>query len=280
MFHVFRLSSLTPAAAAEPQRPAERDARTTAWRLGAGLATCALLGACATVPGAPNPKDPLQSFNRGMYQFNDTLDRAVLKPVAQGYRFVVPDFARTGVHNFFSNLGDVTVTVNDLLQGKVRQGGHDALRFTLNTTIGLVGLVDVATRAGFEKHEQDFGLTLGHWGIGSGPYLVLPLLGPSTVRDAVGRLGDLPTSPSVRFQHVSSLHRNEAFVLEAISQREGLLDTEGMLDDAVIGSDRYNFLRDAWLQRRRNQVYDGNPPPDPDDPLDDDGTDPAQPAKP
>jgi phospholipid-binding lipoprotein MlaA len=232
------------------------------------VCAAALLGACATVPGAGDPRDPLQGFNRSVYQFNDVVDRAVLKPVAQGYHFVVPGFARTGVRNFFSNLGDVSVSVNDVLQGKLRQGGHDALRFTLNTTIGLLGLVDVATGAGFAKHQEDFGQTLGVWGVGPGPYLVLPLLGPSSVRDTFGLVGDLPTSPYTRFRHVSSAHRNEAFALEIVEQREGLLDAGELLDDASISGDTYNFVRDGWLQRRRNQVYDGNPPPDPDDVLD------------
>ena len=237
----------------------------------AGLLLSALLGACATVPpGSETPKDPLQSFNRSIYKFNDTLDRAVLKPVAQGYRFVTPHFVRTGVRNFFSNLDDVTVSVNDVLQGKVSQGGHDALRVVLNTTLGVLGFVDVATGAGFEKHNEDFGQTLGAWGVGSGPYLVLPLLGPSTVRDTFGRVGDLPTSPYVRFSHVSVAHRNEVYVLDAVRQRESLLDTEDVLDEATLGGDRYNFVRDAFLQRRRNLVYDGSPPPDPDEQLDDD----------
>ncbi len=239
-----------------------------------------LLGACATTQGPSNPKDPLQPINRVTYKFNDVLDRAVLKPVAKGYRFVVPEFARIGVHNFFSNLNDVTVTVNDLLQGKVVQGGHDALRFTLNTTIGLLGFVDVATRAGFEKHNEDFGQTLGVWGVGPGPYLVLPLLGPSTLRDTVGIIGDLPTSPYTRFQHVSVAHRNESYALSAVSTREGLLDTEDLLTDASVSGDTYNFLRDAWLQRRQSLVYDGHPPADPDDSLDDDpgASAPANPA--
>jgi phospholipid-binding lipoprotein MlaA len=238
------------------------------------------LGGCATVPGQSTPKDPLQPVNRAIYQFNDAVDRAVLKPVAQGYRFVVPSFARTGVRNFFSNLNDVTVTVNDVLQGKVRQGGHDALRFTLNTTIGLLGFVDVATRAGFEKHSEDFGQTLGSWGVGPGPYLVLPLLGPSTLRDTVGIAGDIPTSPYTRFSHVSVAHRNQTFVLSTVSTRESLLDTGALLDDATISGDQYNFVRDAWLQRRQNMVYDGNPPPDPDDDALEEDPAPAPAAKP
>ncbi len=226
---------------------------------------------CATVPkGAENPKDPLQSLNRGVYQFNDAVDHAVLKPVAQGYRWVTPSFVRTGVRNFFANLNDVQVTVNDLLQGKVRQGGQDALRFAVNSTFGVLGFVDVASRTGLEKHNEDFGQTLGVWGVGPGPYLVLPLFGPSTVRDTVGRVGDLPESPSIAFTHWSSAHRLELFGVDAVSAREGLLDTEDLIDDAMVGNDRYNFIRDAFLQRRQSLVYDGHPPADPDDLLEDD----------
>lgn len=235
-----------------------------------GLVCIALASGCATVPGPANPKDPYQSFNRSVYKFNDTLDRAVLKPVAKGYQWGVPSFARTGIRNFFSNLNDITVTANDVLEGKLTQGGHDALRFTLNTTIGLLGFVDVATRAGFEKHEADFGLTLAKWGVGSGPYLVLPFLGPSTIRDTVGRVGDIPTSTFVIFNHVSGTHQVESFILNAVSQRASLLRDEEVLDEATLSDDRYNFIRDAWLQRRRNLIYDGNPPVDPEDQLDDD----------
>ncbi|MDE3012013.1 MAG: VacJ family lipoprotein [Pseudomonadota bacterium] len=270
-----------PLTAAKPPLPATRASQR---RLLLAVVGGVLLSGCATTHGPANPKDPLQGINRGIYKFNDVVDRAVLKPVAQGYRFVVPQFARIGVHNFFSNLNDVTVTVNDVLQGKVRQGGHDALRFALNTTIGLLGFVDVATRAGFEKHNEDFGQTLGVWGAGPGPYLVLPFLGPSSVRDTFGIIGDLPTSPYTRFQHVSVAHRDEAYGLSAVSTREGLLDTGDMLEDATLSGDTYNFVRDAWLQRRQNLVYDGNPPPDPDESLDDDPAAapaaPAAPAKP
>ena len=240
--------------------------------LGAALAATLASGltGCASVPaGAENPKDPLQSFNRGVYRFNDALDRAVLKPAAQTYQWATPRFVRVGVRNFFANLNDITVSVNDVLQGKVRQSGHDALRFTLNTTFGLLGLVDVATGAGFEKHNEDFGQTLGVWGVGPGPYLVLPLLGPSTVRDALGRAADIPTSSTVVFNHWSGAHKTELFVLDAVQQRQSILDAEAVLDEAVLGSDRYNFLRDAYLQRRQSLVYDGNPPADPDDVLED-----------
>jgi len=229
------------------------------------LLSSLIVSGCATVPGPANPKDPFQSTNRAVFQFNKTLDDVAVKPAAQAYRFVTPQFVRTGVHNFFSNLHEITVVVNDVLQGKVSQGGKDALRFTMNTTVGLLGFIDVATPAGLEKHHEDFGLTLGHWGVESGPYLVLPLLGPSTVRDTVGLIPNTATGPYVLMDHVSSTTRYEGFALETIQFREGLLNDEDLLDTAALSSDHYNLIRDAWLQRRRNQVYDGNPPPEPDD---------------
>ncbi len=248
----------------------------TLLRSAGATALLTLLGGCVTVPpGAETARDPLQSFNRGVYLFNDGLDRAVLKPAAQAYQFVTLPFVRTGVRNFFSNLNDVTVSVNDVLQGKVRQSGHDALRFTLNTTIGLLGFVDVATRAGFEKHNEDFGQTLGVWGVGPGPYLMLPFFGPSTIRDTVGRIGDLPFSSTVAFSHWSNTHRVELFVVDALQQRQSLLADEDLIDEAMLGNDRYNFLRDAFLQRRQSLIYDGNPPADPDDAVDDDTAAPA-----
>jgi phospholipid-binding lipoprotein MlaA len=231
----------------------------------AALFACLLVSACATVPGPANPKDPFQSTNRAIFQFNKTLDDVAIKPAAQVYRFITPQFIRTGIHNFFSNLNEITVVVNDFLQGKASQGGKDALRFTINTTVGLLGFIDVASHAGLEKHHEDFGLTLGHWGVESGPYLVLPLLGPSTVRDAFGLVPDAETSPYTLFNHVSITHRYEGFALSTIQYREGLLDDESLINEAALTSDHYNFIRDGWLQRRRNQVYDGNPPPDPDD---------------
>lgn len=236
------------------------------------VALVALLGlsGCATVPGTPNPKDPYQSFNRAMYQFNDTVDRAVLKPVAQGYDAVTPDFLQQGVRNFFSNLKEILVVFNDLLQGKVSQGGRDTVRFAINSTVGLVGLIDVASPMGLERHEQDFGLTLGRWGVDSGPYLVLPFLGPSTVRDTVARVGDLGLTPYLYATHISTTHRDEIFVLETVSGRAGLLKSEGLVNEAALSNDHYNFIRDAWLQRRQNKVYEGHPPLDPEDSLDDD----------
>jgi len=212
-----------------------------------------VLGGCAT---GHNPKDPFESFNRTMYQFNDTVDKAVAKPVAQGYNAVVPPPARMMLSSFFSNLNDVVVTVNDLLQFKIVQAASDTGRVLVNSTFGLLGIADVATAVGLEKHNEDFGQTLGYWGLGSGPYLVLPLLGPSSVRDGLGLYADSRTNLLSRVKHVDT--RNEAIVTNLVGRRAALLNDETVLDEASI--DRYAFIRDAYLQHRQSLVYDGNPP--------------------
>ena len=178
-----------------------------------------------------NPRDPLEPFNRGVYTFNDTVDRMVLKPVAEGYRAVFPQFVRTGVRNFFSNLDDITVVINGLLQFKLPQAFSDAGRFLLNSTVGLAGLIDVATHLGLEKHNEDFGQTLGYWGIGSGPYLVLPFLGPSSIRDGIGRLADYYTDVVWRID--DDTVRYVLIGTRIVSAREQLLDSEKVLDTAA-----------------------------------------------
>ncbi|MPZ42284.1 MAG: VacJ family lipoprotein [Betaproteobacteria bacterium] len=209
-----------------------------------------------------NPRDPLEQFNRGVYSFNDTLDNVVLKPVATGYRAVTPQFVRTGVRNFFSNLDDVTVVINGVLQFKIPQALSDTGRFVLNSTVGLLGFIDVATHLGLEKHNEDFGQTLGYWGVGSGPYLVLPFLGPSSFRDGVGRFVDAFYTDVVWYiDHIRT--RNILVGTRVVSNREALLDSEKILEAAAL--DRYSFIRDAYLQRRRNLVYDGSPPPEPEE---------------
>ena len=212
------------------------------------------LGGCASTHN--NPKDPFESFNRGVYKFNDTLDKAVLKPVAQGYNNVVPSPAKTAVTNFFSNLNDVKVTLNDLLQFKIVQGITDLERVIFNSSFGLFGLIDMATPMGLEKHDEDFGQTLGYWGINSGPYLMLPFFGPSSVRDGIGLYVDSSTSMLKEVDHIPT--RNELYAANTVSTRANLLDGEKILDEASI--DRYSFLRDAYLQRRQDKVYDGSPP--------------------
>ncbi|MDP2142616.1 MAG: VacJ family lipoprotein [Gallionella sp.] len=222
-------------------------------RLFIALAAIALTSGCAA-PRASTASDPLESFNRGVYQFNDTVDKAIAKPVAQGYDAVMPLPGKMMVRNFFSNLDDVIVTANDLLQLKFNQAASDGSRFLFNSTFGIFGLLEVTSR--LEKHDEDFGQTLGYWGIGNGPYLVLPLLGPSTLRDGVGLYVDGRPSKLRRVSHMRS--RNQLYITKGISRRAELLAQEKVLDEAVI--DRYAFIRDAYLLRRQSQVHDGNPP--------------------
>ena len=225
-------------------------------RLLALLLSSLLLAGCATTGG--EPRDPWEGMNRKTFAFNDALDRAVLKPVAQGYQKVVPAPAREGVNNFYENLEDIATSLNNFLQGKPGQGLSDAGRFIVNTTLGVFGLWDVATPMGLEKHYEDFGQTLGVWGVQPGPYLVIPLLGPSTLRDAPAKAVD----PSWYYSNSRLLDNGREYwgfwALDKVRTRAGLLQSEKILDDAAL--DKYTFIRDAWLQRRRNAVYDGNPP--------------------
>jgi phospholipid-binding lipoprotein MlaA len=227
-------------------------------RLGA-LALVIALGGCATA--ARNPADPLEPFNRAVFGFNENVDKAVLKPVAQGYRAVVPQLARTGVTNFFSNLEDLWISANNLMQGKIEFAVDDLLRFTFNSTFGLLGVIDIASDMGLDKHNEDFGQTLGRWGIASGAYLVLPLLGPSTVRDGAARVVDWQGDVVGNLDHVPT--RNTLYATRVVSDRSNLFDAAGIVEEAAL--DKYTFVRDSWLQRRRSLVYDGNPPREPSD---------------
>ncbi len=212
------------------------------------------LSGCATTNG--DPRDPLEPLNRGVYRFNDTLDKAVTKPIARGYRAILPKPVRTGVSNFFSNIDDVLVTANNLLQFKFHDAASDFARLLANTTFGIGGLFDVATSFGLEKHNEDFGQTLGYWGIGDGPFLMLPLLGPSNARDTVGSAVQIYADP---LRHLDNVRvRNSLAGLRFVNARANLLDAERVLDEAAL--DPYTFLRDAYLQQRRSLVYDGNPP--------------------
>ena len=226
--------------------------------------TALLMAGCASLPqgSAAADRDPLESYNRAMYSFNDSLDHAVLQPVARGYVAVTPDFVRTGVSNFFSNISDLAVFVNDLLQGKPMQGLEDGGRFVMNTTVGLLGILDVATPAGLPQHREDFGQTLAVWGWDNSTYLVLPLLGPSTVRDTLGLVGDTPLGLYTNL-HTTNTKLAEIFAFETINTRSNLLAASNVLETAAL--DPYAFVRDAYLQRRRNMIYDGHPPPSPDD---------------
>ena len=220
-----------------------------------GLLSVTLFAGCASTN---NPRDPLEPLNRAVYHFNDGLDKAIMKPVATVYREVLPDVVRTGVTNFFNNLYDILTALNNLLQGKIADAVSDVGRLAVNTTVGVAGLIDVATEIGLERHKEDFGQTLGRWGIGDGPYLQIPFLGPSSVRDAIGAFGDYKVDP-IRWiwrDHVAA--RNSLWGLYFVNLRASLLDSTKILDEAAL--DPYEFQRDAYLQRRRNLIYDGNPP--------------------
>jgi phospholipid-binding lipoprotein MlaA len=212
-----------------------------------------LLSGCAS---SGNPKDPIEGFNRAMFAFNEGLDTAIIKPVATGYDSVLPAPIRTGVTNFFSNIEDLFIGVNNLLQGKLPQAFSDLGRVAINTTVGLLGVIDFATDAGLEKHEEDFGQTFGRWGVGNGAYVVIPLFGPRTARDTVGLVLDVAADP-VR-DHKPRGTRNAAVVLRLVNQRANLLPADKVVEEAAL--DKYSYVRDAYLQRRRNLIHDGNPP--------------------
>jgi len=257
-------------------------------RLASVLAACALTAGCAT-PGNPDPRDPWEGFNRGVYKFNDTVDRALLKPVAQAYTYVTPQPVRSCIHNMFSNVGDLWGATNSFLQGR----GHDFVntlgRFLFNTTMGIGGCFDVASANGARKIPNDFGTTLGVWGFGQGPYLVLPILGASTVRDGVGLIGDWQGG-MITYSNPGAIEntrwRNSLWGLDIVDTRASLLDTTDMVDRVAL--DPYSFVRDAYLQRRAAMVRgtatgEGNLPDYSDDGGDlpdysDDGDDKAAPA--
>lgn len=214
-------------------------------------AAMAVLLVATNVAWADENPDPWEGFNRSVYRFNDFFDRYLLKPVAQGYERVTPQPVRTGIGNFFNNLGEVSTVANDLLQGKFKQAGLDSTRFLVNTTVGIVGLIDVGSRVGLTRNNEDFGQTLGYWGLDSGPYLMLPFLGPSTVRDSAGLVPEYYISP---LEFVVEEHR-ERYILrgvDVVDTRAGLLEVEKM-----VAGDRYTFIREAYLQRRAFLVRDG-----------------------
>lgn len=221
----------------------------------AALLLAALLTGCATT-GERDARDPWEGFNRKSFAFNEKLDEVVLKPVATGYQKIVPGFAREGVSNFFDNLEDIGTTLNNFLQGKPKEGASDLGRFVVNTVFGVFGLWDVATPLGLEKHYEDFGQTLGVWGVQSGPYFVIPFLGPSTARDAPAKIVD-PSWYYSTWVDNSTIYWS-LWGLDKIRVRANLFQAEGVLQEAAL--DKYSFIRDAWVQRRRSMVYDGNPP--------------------
>jgi phospholipid-binding lipoprotein MlaA len=221
------------------------------------FATLLLTSGCATMNG--DPGDPLENYNRAVFQFNQDFDRVYTKPIAKAYTKVVPAPVNRGISNFFSNLYDVTVLANDILQFKFGQAAQDSMRIFFNSTIGLAGFIDVATYMELPRHNEDFGQTLGYWGVPTGPYFMLPFLGPSTVRDSVGLAID-DTYSSPLFKQPARL-RNPLVVVNFIDTRAGLLGADRILKAAAL--DPYVFTRDAYLQRRRYLVYDGNPPQEP-----------------
>lgn len=224
----------------------------TSWlkSLAVGVVCVGMLGGCAT----QGNRDPLEGINRGIYKFNDVADKAVIKPVAGAYKAVMPTPVRSGVNNFFSNLGTLVTIINDLLQFKLNQAMTDSGRFAINSTVGILGLVDVASMDGIEKNDEDFGQTLGYWGIGDGAYLVLPFIGPSTVRDTAGLVVDSAFFDPIGYID-DAQDRNLTLLLKFIDKRAQYLPGSDLLDEAAL--DPYVFVRDAYLQRRHNKISDG-----------------------
>lgn len=224
----------------------------------AAVALCAL-GLATTTAMAGDARDPFEGFNRGVFKFNDKADQYLLKPAAKGYVAAVPLPARVAFSNFVGNFGDLPNALNNLLQGRFGSAASDVGRVLVNSTLGVLGLVDVASEMGLEKHNKDFGQTLGYWGMKSGPYLVLPLLGPSTLRDAAALPVDYLSSP--RGYVIKDVPvRNSISGVSVIDTRANLLGTDTTLDEAAL--DKYSFLRNFYLQRRQSLIYEGELPPD------------------
>jgi phospholipid-binding lipoprotein MlaA len=218
------------------------------------LAAVAVSG-CATTPDS-DPRDPFEPMNRAVYRFNDEFDQAIAKPVAGVYRDVLHVEIRSRVSNFFANIQDIFIGVNNILQGKLQDGVEDWARFAFNSTIGLAGIHDVASDMGIEKHNEDFGQTFGRWGAGPGPYLILPFLGSSTLRDTGGLAFDWYFAPLAEARPIAL--RNSLYTLYFVNTRAELLTASSLLEQAAL--DRYIFQRDAYFQRRRSLIYDGSPP--------------------
>lgn len=216
-----------------------------------------MLFGCASNPNA-HPQDPWEPFNRSVSAFNDDLDTAIAKPIATAYKEAIPSIVRTGVNNFFSNLTDPWTTINSVLQLKPQAAVESFMRFNVNTFLGLGGLLDIASEMKIDKHVADFGQTLGHWGVAPGPYLVLPLLGPSTMRDTLA--STLIARGDLVWQLDKVTHRNALYALRLVDKRSNLLRTTAVLD--AVALDKYSFTRDVFLQMRQNEVFDGNAPED------------------
>ena len=223
-----------------------------------GLMTCLFVG-CASIPEGQqaSKKDPWEKVNRNVFSFNEGLDKYLVTPITKVYEFILPTFVRNRISNVFSNIGDIYTSVNQLLQGKPKVAVEDLTRFIINTTFGIGGIFDVASGAGLEKHQEDFGQTFGVWGAGDGPYMVLPLLGPSNVRDTVGWVFDLETD--ILLSYISDIPtRNTITAVRVVDQRSKYRSASSLLETAAF--DKYSFVRDAYIQRRRDRIYDGNPP--------------------
>lgn len=217
--------------------------------------TCLFVG-CASIPAGvePSPRDPWEPFNRSVFEFNEGLDKYLLKPVVAAYRFILPEIVRDGIYNFFSNYSDIYTALQNLLQGKPDLAFNDLMRVAVNTIFGLGGLMDVATPGGLPKHKEDWGQTFGVWGVPSGPYLVLPFFGPSTIRDTFGTAADLETD--YLFKYIPDVGlRNSITGLRVINARNTFYEAGDLLDGAAL--DKYSFIRDAYLQRREYQINEG-----------------------
>ena len=215
-----------------------------------------VLVGCASIPAGvePSRNDPWEPFNRSVFEFNEGLDAYLLKPVVAGYRFVLPEFMREGIYNFFSNYNDIYTALNNLLQGKPAYAFNDLMRVVVNTTFGLGGFIDMATPGGLEKHKEDWGQTFGVWGVPSGPYVVLPFFGPSSIRDSVGTVADLETD--YLFKYIPDVGlRNSITGLRVVNARNTYYEAGDLLDGAAI--DKYSFIRDAYIQRREYQINEG-----------------------
>ncbi|MDD1640342.1 MAG: VacJ family lipoprotein [Methylococcaceae bacterium] len=221
-----------------------------------------LAGCASTETTVPAPNDPWAGWNRGTQTFNDNLDKAILKPVAKGYQWITPEFVNDGVTNFFSNINDIGVTINGLLQFKLAQSGMDASRFLINTTAGIGGFIDVAKMIDLPKHNEDFGQTLGFWGVPSGSYLVLPFFGPSSPRDTFGLVGDALLNPvtyvSIFGGAAVSAATAGSRALDVTDRRANLMTTEKIVDEGAV--DRYDFIKNSYEQNRDYLIHDGNPP--------------------
>jgi phospholipid-binding lipoprotein MlaA len=221
------------------------------------IVVTSFISGCASLT-SQKENDPLEPMNRVVHSFNEKADEYVMEPVAKGYQAITPDSVDNGITNFFRNLDDVVVFVNDILQLKFKQAGSDGGRFLVNTTVGVLGFMDVATDMGMPKHNEDFGQTLGAYGVGTGPYIVLPFLGPSNLRDTVGVYADTFVDPIFGFKGSDALWA--VMGVKYTDLRADLITTKNVLDEASL--DQYEFLRSGFFQRREYLVYDGNPPED------------------